>query len=62
MKSLPSAEFYREEAERCRALALTIKEPMARASLLMVAEMYDRLAEQVASLKETGDRPPLNSK
>jgi hypothetical protein len=60
MASRPSAEFYWQEAARCRDLAESAKEPMERVSFAMIAETYDRLAGQVEDLRKSGDRPPAN--
>jgi len=43
-----TAEHYREEADRCRRLALDILDSEAKANLLDVARQYDKLAAEAA--------------
>ncbi len=41
-----AAQFYRDEAKRIRSLAEACTFPETKAQLLMIADQYDRLAEQ----------------
>ncbi len=41
-----SAQFYRDKATRIRALAEGFSLPDTKDRLLMIADQYDRLAEQ----------------
>jgi hypothetical protein len=45
-----SAEEYREEARRVRALAMGTTSPIVQAALLNVAAHYDELAHQAETL------------
>jgi hypothetical protein len=56
-----SAEEYREEARRVRALAETIRTPEAQATLLGVAADYETLAEFVDAFTryKTPEAPKL---
>jgi hypothetical protein len=50
------AERNRREAERCRALADQMADPVLRAQVRDVAKTYDMLAEQIERLKLVGPR------
>ena len=52
-----SADHYRQEADRCRALAAAMKEPTARRVIEHVARSYERLAGKVAELEQAGRLP-----
>jgi hypothetical protein len=58
MPNLKSAEHYRREAERCRALAEASRVPGVRQTLLDIATMYDGLARQVVLMERAGRRLP----
>jgi hypothetical protein len=53
--SIKSAEEYREEARRVRAVAMKVTSRTVRATLLGVAVHYDELARHVERLAA---RPP----
>ena len=48
----PKADFYRQEAERCRDLAKAIQDANAKDHMLDVARQYDRLAEEAEGKTE----------
>ena len=62
MAARRSSEYYRQEAERCQALAQRAKSPIARASLASVAQTYEDLARQVEELDKYGYQPAPDSK
>ena len=45
---MPSAAFYRREAERCRASAAAMHDAEAAVRWLRIAKDYDALAQAVA--------------
>jgi hypothetical protein len=42
---MPNSEHYRRRAEECRALAMQAHDEHERATLLRMAEQWERLAE-----------------
>ena len=55
-----SAEHYRVEAARCRALAEEAILPSLRSTLLEVADTYEKLARQIDDLSRNGHWPTTN--
>ncbi len=53
-----SADHYRKEAVRCRALAEASMVAALRQTLLDVATTFDTLACQVEVLEKAGHQPP----
>ena len=43
----PNHQDYREEARRIRAVAVDVKNMHARVQLLLIASLYEKLAEHV---------------
>jgi len=43
----PNHQDYREEARRIRAVAVEVKNTHARLQLLLIASLYEKLAEHV---------------
>jgi hypothetical protein len=43
----PNQQDYREEARRIRAIAVEVKNVHARVQLLLIASLYEKLAEHV---------------
>jgi hypothetical protein len=43
----PNHQDYREEAQRIRAVAAAVKNAHARVQLLLIASLYEKLAEHV---------------
>lgn len=43
----PNHQDYREEARRIRAVAVDLKNTHARLQLLLIASLYEKLAEHV---------------
>lgn len=44
----PNHQDYREEAQRIRAVAVAVKNTHARVQLLLIASLYEKLAEHVS--------------
>jgi hypothetical protein len=45
---MPDAQYWRDRAEEVRASAEAMHDPVARQTLLKIAEEYERLAERAA--------------
>jgi hypothetical protein len=45
---MPDAQYWRDRAEEVRARAEAIHDPVARRTLLKIAEDYKKLAERAA--------------
>jgi hypothetical protein len=55
---MPSAAFYRREAQHCRAAAAAAHEPASAVRWLRIAKDYDMLANATAA-EEQRLSPPL---
>jgi F0F1-type ATP synthase membrane subunit b/b' len=51
------ADYWRERAEEARAQASQMIDPMARRTLLAVAENYEQLAEQAERIRKMDEAP-----
>jgi hypothetical protein len=55
---MPSrADQLRPKAAECRSLAMAIEDRAIRSELLMLAERYDRLIQQIERLDEPPEGP-----
>jgi len=57
---MPSAAFYRKEAERCRDLAAASLDPDAQARWLRVSKDHDTLADALAADEQRHSQAPLS--
>jgi hypothetical protein len=51
---MPARDEYRKKAEACVAQALLLRNPQERASLLVIARTYIKLADRIGARHERG--------